>query len=380
MMVGGSTSGLVSLLRALDSSKIDADLILYKSRGELIDDIPSYVNVLNQASKYPEETPIAFIKKTCVLFFKGYLFKALYNEWKYNKRIGLNNQVMAYAQASISKKIEKQYDVAISFLELWANAYLTCCTNAKRKIGWIHVDYEKARYIGKLDKNNFKKIDKMICVSQSCLNSFIKTFPELEKKSGFIENVVSPEHIREKAEKEKGIDDEGFKIITVCRLTINTKGLDRAVKAAARLKDEGYDFKWYIVGDGEDKEELESLIYNNDLSDMMHLLGLKLNPYPYLKSCNLFVLPSRTEGKPIAVTEAQILGLPVIITNYVSASEQVMDGVDGLIIDNSLEDAVYHAIKNVMDNPDLLKRFKDNVDGKKFDNQAILEEFYDLIP
>ena len=118
-----------------------------------------------------------------------------------------------------------------------------------------------------------------------------------------------------------------MKLVTVCRLSIHTKGLDRTILATKRLKEQGYNFKWIIIDDGEDRELLEEMIEKESLKDRIFLIGQKKNPYPYMKQCDVFVMASRREGKPMAVTEAQILGLPIIVTNYSSAKEQVINGL-----------------------------------------------------
>lgn len=379
MMVGGSTTSLVSLLNAIDYSNYDVDLILYKARGELLADIPEQVMVLSEAFLYSGNKTFANIKKTMILLLKGYLLKSLFYEWKYNRRLGLNNQVMAFGQAFISRRLEKEYDVGIGFLELWSNAYLTSNIKSKIKIGWIHVDYEKAHYIPKIDKDSFKQLDRIVCVSQSCLKSFNNVFPSLTIKSTFLENVISPDYVKRKAEADGGICFEGLKIITLCRLVMQTKGLDRAVETAYQLKQDGYIFRWYIVGEGQDRKKLEDMIELNGLQDTVILLGLKLNPYPYLKSCDLFVLPSRNEGKPVSVTEAQILGLPVITTDYASATEQVRNGVDGLVVDNNKGNSIYEGIKDILDHPELLIQFQNNLKERNFGNENTMMYFYDLL-
>ncbi len=379
MMIGGSTTSLVALLNTIDYTRFEVDLVLYKKTGDLLNDIPGQVNLLPEACKYPENTFSARTKKALILLSKGYLTKAVYLEWKYKKKLGLNLQIMAYAQAALSVKIEKEYDAAIGFLELWADVYLTSCVKAKKKIGWIHVDYENAPYIPELDRDNFMKLDKIVCVSKVCLEHFNHAFPELKNKSLSIENILSSKYIKKKAEDEAEMPIfNGLKFMTVCMIYLQTKGLDRAVSAAARLRKDGYGFKWFLIGDGPDKEQLRKLIARNGLEDSFVLLGKKVNPYPYLKKSDAFVLTSRNEGKPISVTEAQILGVPLIVTNYSSASEQVLDGVEGLIAENS-EEGIYRALKTVLDHPDKLKTFQQNLSKKEFGNEEVIERFYGLL-
>ena len=130
-----------------------------------------------------------------------------------------------------------------------------------------------------------------------------------------------------------------MKIVTVCRLTENIKGLDRVVNSARILKECGVSFIWYIMGDGDDRTSVMNRIKERNVEDCLILCGNITNPFPYVKAADLFVLLSRFEGKPICVTEALVLGTPSIVTKYPSAEEQIVHGKNGFVIDNS-DDAV----------------------------------------
>ena len=127
----------------------------------------------------------------------------------------------------------------------------------------------------------------------------------------------------------------GFKIITVCRLTEYIKGIDRILKFAKVLKTNGIKFRWCILGDGKDRSSIERQIKENDIEDCLFLFGNIINPFPYVKAADIFILLSRFEGKPICITESLIIGTPAIVTNYPSANEQIVCGYNGIIIDNS---------------------------------------------
>ncbi len=145
-----------------------------------------------------------------------------------------------------------------------------------------------------------------------------------------------------------------------------------------RLIEEGYRFKWFVVGEGSDRHQLEKIIAAADLQEDFILLGKKTNPYPYYKNCDVYVMPSRYEGKPMSVTEAQILGLPIIVTNYASAVEQVRHNVDGIIVDNNDTD-IYFGIKRILDEPWLLQEFRNNLTDRQLSNESDIYQFYDLI-
>lgn len=122
-------------------------------------------------------------------------------------------------------------------------------------------------------------------------------------------------------------------------------------------------FKWYIIGDGEDKEKLLKLVKENGLEDIFILLGARDNPYPYMKNANLFVLQSYYEGRPLVVDEAMIVGTPVLITNYSSSNEQVSDGVYGYIVKNEEID-IYLKLKDIIKNPEQLNVLRRNLEDK----------------
>ena len=167
-------------------------------------------------------------------------------------------------------------------------------------------------------------------------------------------------------------------LVTAARLQNSHKGIDRAVKALYRLKQDGFAVKWYVFGEGSDRSTIEAMIEEYGLQDDFFLMGNRLNVYPYLAKADLYVMVSRYEGKPIAVTEAQILGLPVITTRYASASEQVEDGVTGLVVENN-DNAIYEGLVRAIRCPELLERFRENLKKVDFTNRESLNQFYKLI-
>ncbi|MEK4530988.1 glycosyltransferase [Solibacillus sp. FSL K6-1554] len=382
LMLGGSTTSLISLLKSINYDKYEVDLILYKNRGEYFNDLPEQVNILHEASIFIDSIS-SKLKKISKFFFSGTFLKGFYFELVYKKEIGINSQIMSLFHSNNSNKVEKNYDVAIGYLELWADYYVLQKVNAQKKIIWIHIDYLNTRFIPLIDYKRFKNADIIVCVSESCLLNFNKVFPQLSDKSIVLENLLLPQYVENMAEKREDIDVnlmkyDGLKLITVCRLSIHTKGLDRSIIAAKKLKVEGYNFRWFIIGDGEDFELMRDMIRKSNLINEIILMGEIKNPYPYIKQCDVYVMASRREGKPMAVTEAQILGLPIIVTNYSSAKEQVINGKDGIIVDN-VDDAIYSGIKEILDNPILIKKFKENLLKRELKNEELIEKFNSIL-
>ena len=173
-------------------------------------------------------------------------------------------------------------------------------------------------------------------------------------------------------------NDNRFKIVTVARLS-HAKGIDQAVKALKLLKDKGYDdISWYVVGYGGDETMIKDLIKEMKLEDRFILLGKQTNPYPYMKEADLYVQPSRYEGKAVTVGEAQILSKPVLITNYATANSQLKDGFDGCITELSVE-GIVDGIEKLYKDSSLRDKLTNNCMQTDYSNNDELSKLYNLI-
>ena len=383
MMIGGSTTSLLSILNRLDYEKYEVDLLLNSHTGELLDMIPERVNLLPPALKYTDRKQEYFHR----LFSPRYM----YHFWKSKqiaKKTGVSIRAAQYLEmkdVEFFRRIDKEYDVAISFLEGDRCKFISRHVKAKRKIAWIHVNYADAKFDPEYDRESHSLMDKIVLVSEDCKRDFDEAFPELADRSVIIENILSAEYVRARAEEkiDFSFDKSVINLITACRISFKSKGLDRAVNAMAKLKSEGklINLCWYILGDGGDSIALESMICEAGLQDSIKLLGMKKNPYPYMKGMSMFFLPSRWEGKPMVVTEAFMMGLPALVTEYSSAREQVRDGIDGIIVENS-EDGIYEGLRKIIEHPELISELKVSISSKDYSNIdeiAKVEELIDRI-
>lgn len=373
--IGGSTTSLLSLLENINYEVYEIDLILSENKGELINLIPDEVNILEQA--WPQK--LSTIKRKSLKSILRKIISVIIARM-FDSPI-ISKQLMSYDNVRYSRKLEKEYDVAISYLENFPLNYIVQNVKAKKKISWIHVDYIEAGFLALFDKKTFKKLDKIILVSQECKASFEKKFPELRKNLITIENMLSEEVIKVRADEkyEKlNIDKEFLNLISVCRITFSHKGLDRGVTSICKLVNLGYKIHWYIIGDGIDKEKMEKLIFENSMENNIFLLGKRTNPFPLLNIMDLFFLPSRYEGKPMAVTEAQLLGIPPVVTEYSSAREQVKSKIDGLVMGND-DEGIYMGLKYIVDNIDVIKIWKKNLKRENYTNIDEMKKIYEVI-
>ena len=377
MSIGGSTTSLLSLLQYFDRSKYEVDFALASDEGELQSMLPEDLNIL--PALMPEN--LQHLKQRSLRSIIEYCKAKIYAKKSCNSK-NIMGQIMSYENVRLSRRLTKKYDIAISFLENYPLVYVANNVIADKKITWIHVDYKAAGFIPKFDKKCFSKFDKIVLVSNECKKTFDREFPKLSEKSIVIENILTATTINKFAEQsvEIKVSEKDFNIVTVCRISFAHKGLDRVVNAFNKLKQQNihHNLKWYVIGDGIDYNEMARKVKEYNLEDIIFLLGAKMRPLPYVKIMDVFLLPSRYEGKPMAVTEAQMLGIPPVVTNYASAAGQIKSGSDGLIVDNT-DGAIYDALCYLIRNQNEVRKWKNNLNHENFDNIQEIDKIYKII-
>ncbi|MEH7464170.1 glycosyltransferase [Bacillus thuringiensis] len=386
MEVGGVERSLISMLENFDYKNYAVDLMLYRHQGDFMDLITSKVNLLDEISQYTtfrKSIGETFKDKQYSIGLARILSKIKAEFIGRTKRITepgyYQMQLMWKYALPFLPKVDKEYDVAISFL--WPHYFIADKITAKKKIAWIHTDYSTIEPDVSMDLNMWNKFDYIVAVSEACKNSFVKKYSKLENKVVVIENITSPEFIKQMANAEVNNPmavDQRFKVVTVARLS-HAKGIDNAVRALKMLKDKSYnDIAWYVVGYGGDEEMIKDLIKDLKLEADFILLGKQTNPYPYMKEADLYVQPSRYEGKAVTVCEAQILSKPIMITKYTTAKSQVRDGVDGYITELSVE-GIANGIEKLYKDSVMRKELINNCVKTDYSNGYELEKLYEVL-
>ncbi len=383
MEIGGVERSLASMLNNFDYKEYEVDLFLHSHSGEFMKLLPKDTNLLTENKKYKTfrmGIRDVFKSKNFLIGF-GRLLGKIESKKFYIKNKKAENwseyQFIWKRTINFLPKIEKKYDVAISYL--WPHNFIADKVEAKTKIAWIHTDYSIISIDRNEDLRIWNKFDYIISISDDCTKTFLKIYPNLKNKIVLVENITSQKFIRDISNEiiEELYSEKSFNLTTVARLSYQ-KGIDLAIEALRILKKRGYeDIKWYVVGYGGDEEEIKRLIETYSLKNNFILLGKRENPYPFMKRCDLYVQPSRYEGKAVTVTEAQILGKPVLITNYPTAGSQVNDGLDGVITDLSPE-GLADGIEALYKNRETLKKLERYCEKKDFSNEKELERLYEL--
>ncbi|WP_411332991.1 glycosyltransferase [Metabacillus indicus] len=386
MEIGGVERSLLNLLNHFDYTKFNVDLMLYSHTGDLLDSLPEKVNLLKEVPDYTSfRKPVMnLLNERKFLLAAGRLRAKLIAD--YRRRLKkmtesgyIQMQLMWKYSIKHLPKLEKTYDTAISYL--WPHDFVAFKVNAHKKVAWIHTDYSKIETDIIEDLIVWKEFDHIVAVSDECKNAFLTKYPQLSPKVLVVENTNSPDFIKHMS-KEKVINplltDHRFKIVTVARLSY-AKGIDLAVEAVKVLRDKGNQkISWYIVGYGGEEKKLKKLIQLYNLEDSFILLGKKNNPYPYIQSADLYVQPSRYEGKAVTVLEAQILSKPVMISNYPTAVAQLIDGEDGYITEASIEGLVEGIERLISDHP-FRERLSTNCMAKDYSKKEELNKLYEIM-
>lgn len=377
---GGAEKALISLLQTMDYSKYNVDLLLFKQEGIFLNNIPKEVNLLKEPIGYNyfdmsiKKAIFDCIKKGKLdialnRLCAGYIFNTEKN------RVVCEQRVWKYISKSI-KYINKNYDVAIGYLEKNPIYFCVEKVNAKKKIGFIHNDYEKLGMNSNIDIKYFDKLDNIVTVSEGCSEVLKRKFPQYEQKIKVMYNIVSPKIINKMASEDISIESGKINIVSVGRLNYQ-KGFDMAIEACELLKNDGYDFTWSILGEGEERVKLEDMIKERNLEKIFILKGIQENPYPYIKQADIYVQPSRFEGKSIAIDEAKILNKPILVTNFSTAKDQIKNQKNGLIVDMTSE-SIYKGIKQLIDSKDLRKQLSNNLYKEELGTEKEIEELYKL--
>lgn len=376
--LGGAERALLGLLENFDYKNYDVDLFLMRHEGELLPYLPQEVHLLPELAAYTGlAVPIGrTIKRGLWGVALGRLLAKIVAKFRIIQlRLPNENDVELQCSHKYTKMFmphisDKEYDLAISFLT--PHYFVPEKVIAKKKMAWIHTDYSTVAVDKGEQLKMWEKYDYIASISESVTDTFTATFPTLERKIVRIENIQPVSLIRRQANEpvpDDMICDESISLLSIGRFC-PAKNFDNIPDICRRILAAGVNVKWYLIGFGGDEPLIRNRIIESGMEKHVVILGKKTNPYPYIKACDLYVQPSRYEGKCVSVKEAQLLGKPVVITNYATAASQLEDGVDGIIVpmDNQgCADGIVDLIR-CQEKINALSRNCDNRDYTNFDS------------
>lgn len=416
MELGGAEISLIGLLNALDPAKVDVDLFIHSHQGPLMKFIPRWVNLLPEKKSYSviEKPIIETIKKGQLQIALARLL-AKFRHKRHLKRSFVDSKndasIFQYVGDSVSKVLPSimphvEYDLCISFL----TPHNICLNKikAKKRIAWIHTDYSYIHINVEQEFPIWNAYDYIASISPDVTRSFVNIFPSLKPKIIEIENILSPAFVRARAQEfdiSQEIEKSRDRIIllSIGRYSYqkNFDNIPFIAKKLVNLLSNGHSFtprtnetitnvhhssvnagvpdlKWYIIGYGGDEPLIRQKIAEAGMEEHVIILGKKENPYPYIKACDIYVQPSRYEGKSVTVREAQMLCKPVAVTAYSTAPSQINHGVDGIIVPMDNEECARALYEFILDKS-LQKSIVNYLHSSDFGNVNEVNKIYCLL-
>jgi len=372
---GGVERSLVDILRKFDYSKYNVDLLLLEEYGDYLSEIPSEVNIKlidlhNTYGSVLESIIRCLRKKDFVSLYLRIIFVI-------TKFFGIN-------KLSIAKKIftnNKHYDLAIGFRTGICMNIAAFAVDSIKSVGWWHHgEYS----LSKTETTDFiistNKLDNIICVSKACETMLSNLFPEFSNKFIVINNMVDISKIKSNSmiPFDYVIDNSLVNILTVGRL-VPEKHVENVIYSAKSLIENGYtEFKWHIVGDGEQKEFLVGLVNKYNLSRYITFYGNQQNPYAFMNSCDILVHTSYIESQCLVALEAMAVGIPSVITRSLGPEEFAVDGVNCIFVEPDVESLIKGIVKmiNISDKSDMIASAYETV--KQYSPDRIMEKIYNI--
>lgn len=366
MEMGGVEKVLLSMLENLDKNKFDISLCLNLFQGELRNEIPKDIPFKTLAGGKEDFSANPILQKI-QLAFRGI-------------KLALYRKFPIIPDTFILKNTA---DVEIATGYTMFSDVLNSSNKQSKKIGWLHSDitFPKLQPAVPLILNQIPKFDYFIFGSQQSKDILVKTYPDLKLPDNqVILNAIPIDEIKEKAEEfvpDFETDDPVF--VAVGRLH-SRKGFAKLMEAHSKLIKDEFPNKIIIIGDGEEKENLTDLAKKMNVEKSFVLKGSLLNPYPYVKNADFFIMPSESEGWPLIIADTLILKKPIIATAVGGIPEMIEHRKNGFLI-NYDADEIYNAMKEFMTNKDLIAEIQNNLKNseKQFDNQKVFDAVEHII-
>ncbi len=346
---GGAEKVLQTLLTNLNYDKYD--ITLYSMHREKIEEMD-----------YPKKIHYKVV-------FDYYQGKNEIKKKIYSVAEKIKGKIFQKCSAKIFYRlfIRENYDVEIAFIEGESTKIISGSGNKKsKKYAWVHIDLIENPWTEFLYKDNsdetecYQKFDKVLCVSESVKDAFLSKFNIGSEKVKVQYNPIDSREIIQKAKNSNKYETKNvFRMIAVGRL-VKQKGFDRLLECAGRLKKDGFKFEIYILGEGEERENLEKQRKRLQIEDIIWMVGFQKNPYSIMSTGDLLVSSSRSEGYSTVVTEGMVLGLPVVSTECAGIRELFGDCECGIITQNNTE-SLYEALKKILSTPQILNRYRGEV-------------------
>lgn len=365
MEMGGVEKVLLGMLNHLDKAKFDLSLSLNLFQGELRNAVPKDIPFTTLAGG-KEDFP-----KNPILNKVAYIFRGL--------KLKIYKTFPIIADSLI---IHNQADIEVATGYTMFEDVLNSSNKKSKKIGWLHSDLTTKGFDGVREKilNQISQFDYFIFGSQQAKDTIDTHFPTLKlPPHAVILNAIPIEEIKAKAE-EFPVDRTSKPLFVSVGRLHNRKGYHLLAQAHKNLLDKGFEHEIRIVGDGEERENLEKQIADLGIGDSFKLLGTLLNPYPFVRNADFYIMPSRSEGWPLIIAETLILQKPIIATNVGGIPEMIVHQKNGYLVDYDLT-SIENGMETFLTNQTLVNAIKNELKTieQQFDERKIYNAVEEIL-
>lgn len=363
---GGAEKVLLDILKNFDYASYEVTLFLEYREGVYLNDVPEKVRIL---ALHPKNT-IWFERLHRVLrLFHCYAFF----------------HALVYKHMFLKLLKGERFDTIVSFMEGAAVKFHSYIIHkADKNLSWVHVDLKQKHWSldffrnGKDELDAYKKMDKVVFVSEDAKRKFLELYAIKNDKCTVIYNLIDKDAILTLA-RSKSVAKKRFTICMVGRLNPQ-KRYDRAINIAKRLRNDGYDFDLWIIGEGSLEKPLKAMSHGYGMGDCIHFLGFQKPSYPYMKGADIYLNTSEAEGYPLVICEALCLGLAIVATDISGSSEILAGSEYGLLVSEKDED-IYNGVKQLMDDATLRENYREKAlqRAKMFDVRTSMAKIYKIL-
>lgn len=371
---GGTITSLLNVASSIDHANYDLYVYPVTNEGPNKESVSKYCKIIGDATVGPR-ADLTNDKKLKIKHFLKDVYKKI-------KIIGIDLSSL-YFKREIKKIENYHFDVVIAFQEGTATRFVSMMPFST-KVAWVRSEYSRyLKLTGNPDETPiYDKYDKIVSVSRAATNNFLSVFPKYKRKTLHIYNLINAERILNLSEEnvDYNKDEKCFNIISIGRIDA-VKRFGHIPEIAKDLTKRGFAIKWLIIGGYSPQNEhvyddLKNAITEYGMTSRVILVGQKNNPYPYLKRSDLLVSLSSSETFNNTLTEAKILGIPVVTTNYECAYESIKEETDGLIV--PLE-GVKDAITRMISDKVFYHSLRNNLSIYRYNGKHILNEWHTKI-
>lgn len=372
---GGAERSLVNLLQLLDYDRYNVDLLLFQNEGMFLKQVPKAVNIISNCNKL-----YTLYDNNKAEALKHPYLSAVHMIGTFISRKKTNSVAKSrqYRWEHFYKKIvpelTKEYDVAIAYMQREQTYFLVDKVKAAKKITWVHNEYSQLGHFKGMDLEYFKKVDKVVTISDLCAKDLKENFPSIAEKFVVLPNLTSSQVIRSLAKEfyPPEFKRDMLNIVSIGRLNAQ-KGFEFALDAALELKKSKVKFHWVVLGIGSLKEKLEKKREELGVQDCFEFIGARENPYAYMKNADVLVQTSRFEGKSVVLDEGKILCCPIVTTNYPTVYDQINKD-EGVIVGMNGKE-IADGILKILKDP---HQYSEYLSQHEYGNEKEIERYYQL--